>query len=428
MKKLFGYLLATLAVATVGVYFSFFYHPQTQEQAQMNEAWVAFADEIASLGELVQNAPFNNDQQTSAEGYRHMARYLSTMIAKFTDHNNPDYPLFVRFPNSVARIGWDNPDNPYLSSVLRGDHSYRIRGNIKNFDLVTFNVYSGMLGYTAMADMRTISGITSDELAVEDDGSFELILSEQPQPGNWLKLESDADNVVIRRLVSNWQESDEGDWEIVNLNTLGTSPSRPTPDEVVAQLQESLKMVRGVREILTVAHRILFQLKFSPNEVPVPQLGDPSLPMSDPAQATSRAYFKLAGGEALLITVPEMDCRFANIQLANPWMESLDYANRQSSLNNHSRKVDADGKIRYVISATDPGVPNWLDTAGYSEGSLFARWTYCKQYPTELDARLVKLSTLRAVLPVSTPLVSTTEREQVIEMRQSAISRRYAGG
>jgi len=73
-------------------------------------------------------------------------------------------------------------------------------------------------------------------------------------------------------------------------------------------------------------------------------------------------------------------------------------------------------------------VPNWLDTAGYSEGSLFARWTYCKQYPTELDARLVKLSTLRAVLPVSTPLVSTTEREQVIEMRQSAISRRYAGG
>jgi len=428
MKKLFGYILTTLTVAAVGVYFSLFYHPQTQEQAQMNEAWVTFASEIAALGELVEGAPFNNDQQTAAEGYRHMARYLSTMIAKFTDHNNPDYPLFVRFPNHVARIGWDNPDNPYLSSVVRGDHSYRIRGNIKNFDLVTFNVYSGMLGYTPIADMRTISGITSDELEVESDGSFELILSEQSQPGNWLKLESDADNVVIRRLVSNWQESDEGDWEIVNLNTLGTSPERATSAEVVEQLHESIKMVRGVREILTVAHRILFQLKLSPNEVPVPQLGDPALPMSDPAQATSRAFFQLAQNEALLITVPEMDCRFANIQLANPWMESLDYANRQSSLNNYSRKVDADGKIRYVISATDPGVPNWLDTAGYPEGSLFARWTYCKEYPNELDARVVNLSALRELLPESTPMVSLAEREQVIQLRQSAISRRYAGG
>jgi len=106
----------------------------------------------------------------------------------------------------------------------------------------------------------------------------------------------------------------------------------------------------------------------------------------------------------------------------------LDYANRQSSLNNYSRKVDADGKIRYVISATDPGVPNWLDTAGYPEGSLFARWTYCKEYPNELDARVVNLSALRELLPESTPMVSLAEREQVIQLRQSAISRRYAGG
>jgi len=421
-------LLGIVAALLVGTYYSLFYNPQNAQQQQMNQVWSQFAQEIEALGELVEDAPFNRDERTAAEGYRHLARYLSSMIAKQTDHSNPSYPQFVRFPNSVARIGWDNPDNPYLSAPVRGDHSYRIRGNVANFDLVTFNVYSGMLGYTPMADMRTISSIASEDLEVDENGDFELILSAQKQPGNWLALASDADNVVIRRLVSNWQQSDEGSWEILNLTTLGTSAPLATPEEIAAQLTESVKMVRGVREVLTLAHRFLFQLKLEPNEVDVPAVGDPALPMSDPFQATTRAYFKLAEDEALLIEVPEVACKFTNIQLANPWMESLDYASRQSSLNNHTAHVNADGIIRYVISQQDPGVANWLDTAGYPEGSLFARWTYCDSYPSELSASVVKLSDLGALLPSDTPPVNADQRAQVIAARQSAISRRYGGG
>ncbi len=132
--KIASYILTAVIAVAAGTYFTLFYNPQSTEQEAMNEAWASFAQEIAALGELVENAPFNTDERTAAEGYRHMARYLSSMIAKQTDHSNPDYPQFVRFPNSVARIGWDNPDNPYLSAAVRGDHSYRIRGNIANFD------------------------------------------------------------------------------------------------------------------------------------------------------------------------------------------------------------------------------------------------------------------------------------------------------
>ena len=39
-------------------------------------------------------------------------------------------------------------------------------------------------------------------------------------------------------------------------------------------------------------------------------------------------------------------------------------ANRQSSLNGHQAVLDPDGVFRAVISARDPGVPNWLDTGG----------------------------------------------------------------
>jgi hypothetical protein len=418
-----------LVVALVaGTYYMAFYNPQSAQQQQINQAWTEFAGEIEALGELVENAPFNTDERTAAEGYRHMARYLSSMIAKQTDHSNPDYPHFVRFPNSVARIGWDNPDNPYLSAPVRGDHSYRLRGNITNFDLITFNVYSGMLGYTPMDEMRTISSISSEDIEIDESGDFELVLSAEKHEGNWLPLEADADNVVVRRLVSDWQRTEEGNWEILNLTTLGKSAPRVSAGDITVQLRESVKMVRGIREALTMAHRVLFQLKQQPNEVPIPAIGDPALPMNDPFQATTRAYFTLADDEALLIEVPEVDCKFTNIQLANPWMESLDYASRQSSLNGHMARVDGDGKIRYVISKRDPGVPNWLDTAAYPEGSLFARWTYCESYPTELSSKVVKLADLASQLPADTPKVLAEQRAEIIAARQSAISRRYAGG
>ncbi len=334
----------------------------------------------------------------------------------------------MRFPNSVAQIGWNNPDSLYLSAHVRGDHDYVIRGNLAVFDFVSLNIYSGMLGYTPISEMRNTGGVTSEEIETDEAGNFELTLSAKPQPGNWLRLEPDANQLVIRRLQADWEETEEGDWVILNLTTLGQGSPRPTPERIEAQLRESVRRVRGVRSTLTMAHRMLFQLQLDPNEVPIPARSDKALPMSDPFQATVRAQFRLEEDEALLITVPRVPCRFTNIQLANPWMEAGDYASHQSSLNHRQAHTDEDGKIRYVVSRRDPGVPNWLDTAGYAEGSLFARWTHCDPYPEELTSAVVSLSELRTQLPASTPMVTAEQRAETIARRQAAFSRRMAGG
>ena len=423
-----GYGLAALAAIALALYLVFFFNPQTEEQEAMNAAWDRFARDVAELGQLVENAPFNRDEQTAAAGYRHMARFLATFLAEFTDFRNPEYPQFTRFPNSVARIGWDNPDNPYLAFAVRGDHSYRLRGNTTNFDLVTINVYSGMLGHTPVSDIRTISSIASDDLDVDENGDFFLTLGPEPAEGNWLELEPDAYIVVIRRLVSDWEKTDEGLWEVVNLTTSGRGSARPTPESVARALDNAATQARDLRELLTIAHRITFQLALRPNEVSEPAETDPNLPMADPFQAASRGWFQLEEDEALLVEAPAADCRYTNIQLANPWMESLDYASHQSSLNHRTSHVDADGRVRYVISLRDPGVQNWLDTAGWTEGSLCARWTHCTAYPTGIAARLIRLDELDRHLPADTPKVDPAERARAIAARQAAISRRYAGG
>ena len=426
--KILGIILAVLLTTAAGVYVVFFYNPATPEQAAMNAEWIGFGTDIAALHEVVQGAPFNQDEQTAAEGYRHIARFLATFLAYHTDLANPDYPQFMRFPNAVARIGWDNPDNPYLAFPVRGDHVYRLRGNVNSFDLVTINVYSGLLGHTPITDIRNVSGIASEDLNVDENGDFVLTLSAEPADGNWLALEADAYFVIVRRLVSDWEQTDEGLWEVVNLTTLGQGAPRPSPATVARQLDDAAAQVRNLRELLTVAHRITFQLALRPNEISEPAETDPNIPMADPFQAASRAFFRLANDEALLIEAPVAECLYTNIQLANVWMESLDYASRQSSLNHTTAHADADGRVRYVISRRDPGVQNWLDTAGHTEGSLMVRWTYCDEYPSGITSRLIDLADLDDHLPADTPRVNPEERARAIAARQAAISRRFAGG
>ncbi len=426
--RILSVCIGVILVLLLGIYLAFFVNPQNEDQERLNTAWVQFGEDISNLAQVVENAPFNQDEQTAAEGYRHIARYLATFLAEFTDYRDPEYPQFARLPNMVARIGWDNPDNLYLSFPVRGDHTYQLRGNLSNFDFVTINVYSGMLGHTPVLDIRTIASLVSDDLDTDKNGDFLLTLRANPVDGNWLELTPDAYIVIVRRVVSDWQNTDEGRWQILNQTTLGHGAPRPEPALIRQNLDDAVSQVQSLRELFTLAHRVTFQLALSPNEVSEPAVTDPNIPMADPYQAASRGYFKLNDDEALLVEVPVADCRYSSIQLANPWMESLEYASRQSSLNHRNTHVDTDNRIRYVISGTDPGVANWLDTMGWQEGSLCLRWTICSEYPTGITTRVISLVELDKHLPSDTPRISASERQREIKKRQAAVSRRYAGG
>ncbi len=62
------------------------------------------------------------------------------------------------------------------------------------------------------------------------------------------------------------------------------------------------------------------------------------------------------------------------IVLHNHWTETLDYRYHQVTLNCRSARVRADGSVRCVVAHRDPGVPNWLDTAGHARGTVGVRW------------------------------------------------------
>ena len=86
-------------------------------------------------------------------------------------------------------------------------------------------------------------------------------------------------------------------------------------------------------------------------------------------------------------------------------------------------KLSSDGQLRAVIALSDPGVPNWLDPAGYKEGGIYGRWYDCDTNPVPTIKR-VTLVELRNHLPGDTPHVTPAERAEELRRRVRACQRR----
>jgi len=83
----------------------------------------------------------------------------------------------------------------------------------------------------------------------------------------------------------------------------------------------------------------------------------------------------LEPGQALVVDTDAADARYWSLHLYNLGaFEHIDLTERVTSLNHTQTVVGPDGRLRAVVSAEDPGVPNWLDTGGRRRGLLTYRW------------------------------------------------------
>src|SRR5262249_46234501 len=106
---------------------------------------------------------------------------------------------------------------------------------------------------------------------------------------------------------------------------------------------------------------------------------------------------------------------------------SADYINHQSTLNTANAVANPDGSYTWVVSATDPGVPNWIDTTGIDEGTLYIRWAgYAgpQGLPT-ITSQVVPLDQLGTVLPPGTPPVTPARRQQQLAARAAGYANRF---
>jgi hypothetical protein len=131
--------------------------------------------------------------------------------------------------------------------------------------------------------------------------------------------------------------------------------------------------------------------------------------------------FQLADDEALIVTTTAEGANYTGFQISDPWTISPDPVTRLASLNKSQALPNADATTVYVLSASDPGVHNWIDTVGLREGWMLLRW---QGVPPAADparligsVRIAKLDHLDAALPPGTPMADLRGRSAQIKAR-----------
>ena len=225
-------------------------------------------------------------------------------------------------------------------------------------------------------------------MKIDTDGRFEILLSCIEPPGkNWLRMEPDTSSLIVRQTFEDRANERIADLQIERLGGART-PEPVTPAFIDRGLQAAAAYVSGTASIFAdwaegFAKRVNELPRFDP-AIAAAAHGDPNI-------LYYHGYFELADDEALVIDVTPPPCEYWNFQLNNHWMESLDYRYHVIALNHFGAVAGPGASVRLVVALRDPGVPNWLDTAGHRRGTMCLRWVGAKEHP-DPKTRVLKLA------------------------------------
>jgi hypothetical protein len=389
--------------------------PASDAANETGEAWRELLDTLAKTGEFVLGRGAPDTEQDRMEGWRHLAILLRMGLGEMTTETDPDRPRFS-WSDGTGKWGLDCSDALYCQAPLREGCTYRIRGNRGS---------AHFMGFQLVGALAAAGDLDADALLCDAAGNFELVLGGVPRANNWLAVPPGRSTLIVRQFFYDWDRERPASFEIerTDAGPRLTQPA-PTAGGVAAQLRALGRFVHDNTEWW--ARVACEKRERAVNSFPDDGGGLGSVATaSQTYQAFGIGYFSLDDDQALVIEVAPPRAKYWSLHLGNYWMESLDFANYQSSLNGGQARLDADGVFRAVVSRRDPGVPNWLDPAGRREGSMIYRWNQADAAPIP-KCRVVKLADLRALLPRETPVVTPDERRAAIERRRDAIRRRYA--
>ena len=349
--------------------------------------WNQFCDTLKMAGNVVLGPNTPSDPMNRMEGFRYLSRIARAALQTFVEHNDPLAPVLQRVVHETAKMGADHPDNYYQNAAISGEHEYRIRGNRGTVHYLGFFTQKG--NYGQGRGMPPTGYLEASTLEIEPDGSFEIILSTEEKPGNWLPMEKDTGTLIVRQTRLDRENETIADLQIERIGGDGM----PTPFDPVT-CAEGLTQSAG----LVAGAAMLFAswaegFKKHTNKLPRFDQNVSNMAGGVPDIAYYHSYWKLAPDEALVIEATPPQCEHWNFQLNNYWMESLDYRYYPVHVNKHTAKYRPDGSVQVVVAAENKGFDNWIDTVGHEEGTMCWRWVRANEHP-EPQTRVVKLTEL----------------------------------
>lgn len=358
-------------------------------------AWNELLDRLRDAGKIVQTGPA--DPRTRAEGYRYLSRLLRAGLEAFVEHADPLAPTLRRPVHETIKMGADNPDNHYFHASISGAYEYVIRGRRESVHYLQFATLVGHYGQSR--GMPPAGNLDVADLVLEPDGSFEIVLAKERPAGakNWLRTSSDTGSLIVRQ--SRLDPATERFAELSLVRTSGPTRHEQafTPTQLADGFENAGMLVFGA-SMMFAMWADGFKDKH-PNRLPRFDQALSDAMGGVPDIAYYHSYWSLGPDEALVIDARPPRCDHWNFQLENHWMESLDYHLHRIHTNSKLATPRPDGSVRVVVAHRDPGVPNWLETAGHSFGAMCWRWVRpesMKDAPVP-ETRVVRVDDVRGL-------------------------------
>lgn len=385
----------------------------TAEDLIDGAAWASLIDALRRADEFVRSGRSPGDVEERNAGYRHLLVLLALGIDEALRRGDPFEPsLKPGSTDAVLKWGMDCPDALYLGSPIRGDATYRVsgsRGSVR------------YLGFQTMVGIASAANVVADELDIADDGSFALTLSARERPGNWMPLREDVSSLVVRQFFYDWDREKPASLSIELVD--GGRP-RDVRDLDAAG---TARQIVALGEFVKASLEFWGSIQSSLRERGVNAFHEPGA-RTDLGGAeenvTVWGSWELGEDQALVVELEPPEALYWSIALGNHWWESIDYVNHQSSLNGHQARLDADGTFRAVVAREDPGVANWLDTAGQHQGPMIMRYVRAAAAPVP-KTTLVPMRDLSDALPPDTARCDPETRARTVAARRAAVRRRF---
>ena len=381
------------------------------DTVDLSRAWSHLLDRLRETAQVVESDPASRNRVDLAAGMRHLLVLLTAGIDEVLRFD-PD-PILCVQPTSMDDLvtwGMECPDCIYTRAVLRGGESYRLFGNRGTARYV---------GLQTMNGMAATANELVDELKVDADGNFEVMLSAEERAGNWMRIDGDHPTLTVRHFFYDWDTEVASSLRIERLG-----------DAVAANGGSVDREVAVSRQLVALGDFVHDNLAFFLNfGAAAPSNGFlPPIDRTDMGAAAENrpviGRWELRPDEALIVEVEPPEGIYWSFSIGNPWWETIHYGRHQSSLNAHQAAVDSDGLVRVVLCERDPGVANWLDTAGHSNGPIILRCVRTKTAPTP-TTRIVPFGQIATELPSDTTTVTPQERSSVLAARRRAVCARF---
>ena len=333
------------------------------------------------------------------------------------------------FGHELGGVGTsgDNPDAIYRTASLDGSKSYEVTGRIDRDNpaaqLVIQADRADKTQPASMMDMEsrrpsivsaTLALMTDRDLALAPDGSFRITLGGKADGPNHIDLKPGVVVLGMRDMLSDWHQR-PAELAIRERGVAPLSDAEPEQLDLDAIARHTLADLPDYVGFWSRFPEVWFG-GLEPNSISAPR------PRNKGWGYVAGLHFALQPGEAILVTTGSEGAAYTGFQLCDPWMIAPDASLYQVCLNLSQVAPNPDGSITYVISPSDPGVANWLDTTGLAAGLCVIRWQGVpsgeKAEMLLQDFRVIQLADLESMpgIPRVTP-----------EQRRKQLARRAIG-